>query len=131
MFRSAVAKRSQIIERAKAHLPEGYDPHEKSNTEIMRAALGDKATDDMTEDFMRGMLMGLSVAIDEDEEGEDEDSPSDTESKPDGRRAAQEQRDKVKDATKERMEDIAFGPRTEPQKDYADWLSDAWKGDQK
>lgn len=128
-FRLAVAQRSQIIERAKPHLPEDFHPHAKSNAEIMRAALGDKATDGMSEDFMRGMLMGLSVAIDEDEEGEGEDPTSDTEPNSEGRRAAQEQRDKVKDATRERMEDIAFGPRTEPQKDYADWLGGAWKGD--
>ena len=131
VFRAAVAHRSQIIEHAKPHLPEGYNAHEKSNTEIMREALGDKATDGMSEDFMRGLLMGMSAPDADaddaaDEEGEDKQDKADNS---EARERARKQRADVSEAIGKRtMEEMAFGPPSDHYKEYREQLSAAWKG---
>ena len=118
-FRSAVARRSQIIEHAKSRLPDDFNPHAASDTEIMQRALGERASEDMSDEFMFGLLLGLGL-----QEDSAEGDAGDADASDESRQRAQQQRNEV--AGNARAMDNT--PPPDYYDEYSKGLSDAWKG---
>lgn len=53
--------RAELIVRAQPFLPGDYNPHEHTDEEILRQALGEAAAEDTSVEFMRGQLSVLGV----------------------------------------------------------------------
>ena len=54
--------RAELIVNAQGFLPADFNPHEKTNEEILKAALGENVPEGKSEDFLRGRLAVLAEA---------------------------------------------------------------------
>ena len=141
-FRSAVARRAEIISRAQPFLPEGFDPHRESDEAILRAVLGERAHKGASEEYMRGMLMGMEAPKEDQPSGETEADGDDGSA---GRQRSEAQRQRVSEdasgAAKPQQDGgepsksfIEVGRAHVPEvkrshEGYVKYLLNAWKGD--